>query len=171
MAQTMLYLVCNSHDQWARAMDQLPELLPLAFSTRPPWPLSDGARVVEVSVVRTAKVALVGPASEPPTIAALEAQELDGWQVAGSDSVVLLGDRLLRIVDSDKRPGLSQILISDMFTAMSLGACAKRAAQSVGAMRTPQPPQPLSSASGAASQQRNSCSGAPATTPVCVSSS
>lgn len=124
----MLYLECADGAQWERAMERLHELMPLAFSMRPAWPLGESARVVEVSLVRTAKVALVHAGGEEPTAASLEACALDGWQATGSDRVVLLDGALLRIVDGDKQPGRSQALISDMFTAMTLGARAGAAA-------------------------------------------
>lgn len=118
----MLYLECADARQWEHAMADLGALVPLALLTRAPWPLNDGVRVVELSLVRTATLALVDGATEPPSSEALEAAGLDGWRASDSDRVVLVSARLLRVIDGDKRPGLSQVLITDMLTTMSLGA-------------------------------------------------
>lgn len=101
-------------------MDDLGTMIPRRFCTTAPSSLHNGVRVVEVALTRTVTVALANGAV-PPTSAALEAQSLVGWLESNGEGVYLLHDDLLRLVDDDKRPGLSQVLISDMFTTLSLG--------------------------------------------------
>ncbi|KAJ1620230.1 hypothetical protein T492DRAFT_1079345 [Pavlovales sp. CCMP2436] len=121
-AKAMLYLECSDAEQWERYTDNLTDSMPLEFSARAPWPLQEGARVIEVTLVRTAHVALVRSSDEPGLDpAVLEAQGIDGWQETSTDRLVLLHGKLLRLIDADKRPGLSQALISDMFKVMSIG--------------------------------------------------
>lgn len=101
-------------------MDDLATLIPRRFCTKAPSTLQNGTRVVEVALTRTVTVGIAN-GSVPPSTAVLEAQSLVGWQEESGEGVHLLHDNLLRLVDDDKRPGLSQVLISDMFTSMSLG--------------------------------------------------
>lgn len=117
----MLYLVCADQAEWTRAIDDLASMIPRRFCTKAPLTLQNGTRVVEVALTRTVTVGLAS-GSVPPSSAALEAQSLVGWQEEDGEGVFLLHDDLLRLVDDDKRKGLSQALISDMFTTLSLGS-------------------------------------------------
>jgi len=60
----------------------------------------------------------------------LDDAQAQGWQVAGNECVVLRCPHVLEVldlVDDDKKAGLSQMLLTDMFTKMSLRGSEKSA--------------------------------------------
>lgn len=59
----------------------------------------------------------------PLLMQAIDSKEAHGWQVAGGESVVLRFPdvlELMHLIDDDKKAGMSQMLLTDMFTKMSL---------------------------------------------------
>mmetsp|Transcript_23933 Transcript_23933/g.70502 ORF Transcript_23933/g.70502 Transcript_23933/m.70502 type:complete len:150 (-) Transcript_23933:159-608(-) len=119
-AKTMIYLECSNAEEWARVVTGLGSLMPISFALRAPWPVNESARVVECVLTRAVTVAVLPSHEFAPAHATLDAHALDGFQDESTQRITLFDEEAVNLVDDDKRPGLTQAFISDMFNAMSM---------------------------------------------------
>lgn len=88
------------------------------------WKARAQLRLLQVAARLPGGAATQGAAAQEPTeemLAEADSRALDGVHVASLGQVVLLRPRdHVALIDDDKQAGLSQQLLTDMFTRMSL---------------------------------------------------
>lgn len=116
--QTMLYLACRDEAHWAAALHAVEQIMPLSLSLAAPSRPHDAFRVIEFQTVRAATIALLD--GSPPAVPPPGGEGCEGWRSAHDPpQLVTVAERsLLRVVDDDKRTGLSQAFVTDMFSSM-----------------------------------------------------